>query len=95
MEIEPNNVKALYRQAKAHIGLQDFELAIQDLLKAKEIEPDDRTVNSESSKVKCILQSVNQKKDREKDRETGNERERKRETEKEKDRQESQTKIKN
>ncbi len=52
LEIEPNNVKALFRRAQARLGLQDFDLAIQDLAKVKEIEPNDKGVASELAKVK-------------------------------------------
>ena len=61
LEIEPNNVKALFRRAQARIGRQDFELAIQDLLKVKEIEPNDKGVALELAKVKKAQQQYKEK----------------------------------
>ena len=45
-------MKALYRRAQARLGRQDFELALEDLAQAKEIEPSDKSVAAEIAKVK-------------------------------------------
>ena len=39
LQVEPTNVKALYRRAKALLSMKDFEAARQDLKKAKELDP--------------------------------------------------------
>lgn len=42
LEIESQNVKALYRRAQAYIHLVDLDLAELDIKKALEIDPDNR-----------------------------------------------------
>ena len=61
LEIEPNNVKALFRRAQARSGRQDFELAVQDLARVKEIEPTDKGVAAELAKVKKAQQQYKEK----------------------------------
>jgi tetratricopeptide (TPR) repeat protein len=39
LQIEPGNIKALYRRAQAHLSLQDFDLARQDLVTALNLDP--------------------------------------------------------
>lgn len=40
LQLEPENVKALYRRAQSYIETSDLDLAEIDLLVAKEIEAD-------------------------------------------------------
>ena len=61
IEIEPNNVKALFRRAQARLGRQDFELALQDLARVKELEPNDKGVAAEFGKVKKAQQQYKEK----------------------------------
>ena len=44
LELESNNVKALYRRAQAYIQLADLDLAEFDIKKALEIDPNNRCV---------------------------------------------------
>ncbi|CAL4999861.1 unnamed protein product [Urochloa decumbens] len=44
LELDSQNVKALYRRAQAYIQLADLELAEADIKKALEIDPDNRTL---------------------------------------------------
>jgi len=39
LQIEPGNIKALYRRAQAYLALQDFDLARQDLVTALNLDP--------------------------------------------------------
>ena len=39
LQIEPGNIKALYRRAQAHLSLQDFDLARQDLVTGLNLDP--------------------------------------------------------
>lgn len=39
LQIESGNIKALYRRAQAHLSLQDFDLARQDLVTALNLDP--------------------------------------------------------
>jgi len=42
LELDSQNVKALYRRVQAYIQLADLELAEADIKKALEIDPDNR-----------------------------------------------------
>lgn len=42
LEIDPRNVKALYRRAQAYMHLVELDLAELDIKKALEIDPDNR-----------------------------------------------------
>jgi len=44
LELDCQNVKALYRRVQAYIQLADLELAEADIKKALEIDPDNRYV---------------------------------------------------
>jgi len=44
LQVEPTNVKALYRRAKALLNMKDFEAARLDLKKAKELEPNNQGI---------------------------------------------------
>ena len=52
IEIDSSNAKGFYRRAQAQLGLQLFDLAIQDLEKAQEIEPGNNAIADEIIKVK-------------------------------------------
>lgn len=45
LEVDPTNLKGLYRRAKALLAMKDFESSREDLLKAKEIDPSNQAVN--------------------------------------------------
>lgn len=47
LELDPNNVKGLLRQGKAHIELDDWAEARQSLNKALEVEPNNQDVKRE------------------------------------------------
>lgn len=44
LEWDPRNIKSWYRRAKALLGMNDFESARTDLLKAKELDPSNQAV---------------------------------------------------
>ena len=52
LEIHETNVKALYRRGQCHLGKKDYDLALADFNKAKELEPNDRGILNEIAKVK-------------------------------------------
>lgn len=45
LEVEPNNLKGLYRRAKALLATKDFEAAREDLIRAKEVDPASQAIN--------------------------------------------------
>jgi len=59
LEQERNNVKALYRRADAHTGLEDFEEAILDLTHAQEAEPANRDVAVKLKRAKQLQAASN------------------------------------
>ena len=44
LEIEEENVKALYRRGIAHLNLEDFDQCKEDLLSAYELQPKNRDI---------------------------------------------------
>ncbi|XP_030745622.1 peptidyl-prolyl cis-trans isomerase FKBP8-like [Sitophilus oryzae] len=56
LRCQPENVKALYRKAKIHIGKNDLHQALQLLEKAKSIEPNDCSILKEINNVNSRLQ---------------------------------------
>ncbi|MCL7034530.1 hypothetical protein MKW94_011485 [Papaver nudicaule] len=61
LEIESQNVKALYRRAQAYINLVDFDLAELDIKKALEIDPNNRDVKLEYKVLKEKVKEYNKK----------------------------------
>lgn len=54
---EPENAKALYRRGQAAAGQSDFEAALQDLQRAAELQPQDRTIRAEIQSVQRGLKA--------------------------------------
>eukprot|EP01018_Ginkgo_biloba_P006255 Gb_32981 [translate_table: standard] len=61
LEIESQNVKALYRRAQAYIQTADLELAESDIKKALEIDPNNRDVKLEYKTLKEKQKEYNKK----------------------------------
>lgn len=61
LELDGNNVKALYRRAQAYIQLADLDLAERDIKKALEIDPDNREVKMEYRLLKEKVREYNKK----------------------------------
>ncbi|KAH9305118.1 hypothetical protein KI387_009522, partial [Taxus chinensis] len=61
LEIESQNVKALYRRAQAYIQTADLELAENDIKKALEIDPNNRDVKLEYKTLKEKQKEYNKK----------------------------------
>ncbi|KAF5193405.1 Peptidylprolyl isomerase [Thalictrum thalictroides] len=61
LEIEAQNVKALYRRAQAYIHLVDLDLAELDIKKALEIDPNNRDVKLEYKVLKEKMKEYNKK----------------------------------
>ncbi|KOC70852.1 Aryl-hydrocarbon-interacting protein-like 1 [Habropoda laboriosa] len=58
---DPDNVKALYRRGKAHIGAWDEEKAIQDLKRAAELDPTlQKAVEKELKAFSAVLKEGDQ-----------------------------------
>ncbi|XP_026855163.2 peptidyl-prolyl cis-trans isomerase D [Electrophorus electricus] len=62
LELNPNHAKALFRRAQGWQGLKEFNKAMIDLQKAKEIAPEDKAIGNEMLKVK---QKVKEEKEKE------------------------------
>ncbi|GLJ26794.1 hypothetical protein SUGI_0522750 [Cryptomeria japonica] len=61
LEVESQNVKALYRRAQAYIQTADLELAENDIKKALEIDPNNRDVKLEYRTLKERQKEYNKK----------------------------------
>ncbi|GFR45320.1 hypothetical protein Agub_g6687 [Astrephomene gubernaculifera] len=61
LDVDSQNVKALYRRAQAHMGLQDLFEAEQDLKKAQYAEPNNADVAALSRKLKAAMREQNKK----------------------------------
>ncbi|KAL6646215.1 hypothetical protein ACP70R_017823 [Stipagrostis hirtigluma subsp. patula] len=61
LELDSQNVKALYRRVQAYIQLADLELAEADVKKALEIDPDNRDVKLEYKTLKEKIKEYNKK----------------------------------
>ncbi|CAO2192202.1 unnamed protein product [Urochloa humidicola] len=61
LELDSQNVKALYRRVQAYIQLADLELAEADIKKALEIDPDNRDVKLEYKTLKEKIKEYNKK----------------------------------
>ncbi|KAL6661840.1 hypothetical protein ACP70R_001224 [Stipagrostis hirtigluma subsp. patula] len=61
LELDSQNVKALYRRVQAYIQLADLDLAEADVKKALEIDPDNRDVKLEYKTLKEKIKEYNKK----------------------------------
>ncbi|KAL9237859.1 hypothetical protein vseg_012357 [Gypsophila vaccaria] len=61
LELDGNNVKALYRRAQAYIHLVDLDLAEKDIKKALEIDPENKEVKMEYRLLKEKVKEYNKK----------------------------------
>ncbi|XP_061962693.1 70 kDa peptidyl-prolyl isomerase-like isoform X2 [Populus nigra] len=61
LELDSQNVKALYRRAQAYIQLVDLDLAEKDIKRALEIDPDNRDVKLEYKILKDKVREYNKK----------------------------------
>ena len=52
LEIQENNVKALFRRGQCYLGKRDYDLALEDFNTAKNLEPNDKGILGEIAKVK-------------------------------------------
>ena len=59
LEIEPNNVKAFYRRGQAYTKLKEYELAIDDLKKAAELDPGNRGIAKALTEAKKSFRNEN------------------------------------
>lgn len=57
LEIAPDNAKALYRRGQAWHGKREYEKSVQDLKKALQYAPKDKSIVSELVAVKGEIQA--------------------------------------
>lgn len=55
IKLDPNNSKALYRRGLAHIELKNYELALEDLRRANQVIPENKTVLHEFERARSLL----------------------------------------
>ncbi|XP_077984970.1 peptidyl-prolyl cis-trans isomerase D-like isoform X2 [Glandiceps talaboti] len=55
LDIDPKNVKGYFRKAQALAGMRDFERALMELSEALKLEPNDKGIRNEITKVKHQL----------------------------------------
>jgi len=53
LEIEGNNVKAIFRRGKAYLGKENLDKAEEDLKKALELDPSDKAIPKELATLKA------------------------------------------
>ncbi len=56
LEVDPENPKAHFRRGQAKRGLKDYDLALKDLMRAKELAPGDKSILGEIVKVRELRQ---------------------------------------
>ena len=61
MEIEPNNVKSLFRKGQALAGMKDYMDAIRVLRQAEALEPENKEVKQFIEKVRKSHEVLKQK----------------------------------
>ena len=52
---DPSNFKSLYKRGQAHVGLNEYELGLEDLKKANEMEPNNKDIKNEIERVKKMM----------------------------------------
>ena len=52
IEVQESNSKALFRRGQALLGMNDFDGALKDLQKVRELQPDDKGVLNEIARAK-------------------------------------------
>ena len=52
LEVQETNSKAIFRRGQALLGMKDFDAALQDLQKARELQPEDKGVLNEIARAK-------------------------------------------
>ena len=57
LEIDPDNLKAIYRRGQARFGMKEYDLALQDLNFVRRAEPGDKAVAAELARVKKARQA--------------------------------------
>ena len=60
LEIDNNNVKALFRRATAYAGIKEYELAINDCQTAISIDPNNVDVKKKLNQVENLQKQYNQ-----------------------------------
>ena len=61
LQLDQDCVKALYRRGQAHINMNDFEQARDDLTKARHLEPNNRAIEEQLKILESKIQSQNTK----------------------------------
>ncbi|KAJ7357632.1 hypothetical protein OS493_023761 [Desmophyllum pertusum] len=61
LDVDANNVKALYRRGQANTNMNDFEQAMVDLQAAAKLEPNDRNIKSEIARLKKLMDEQRKK----------------------------------
>ncbi|XP_067127237.1 LOW QUALITY PROTEIN: FK506-binding protein-like [Centruroides vittatus] len=59
LELDPNNLKALFRRGVALIHIQEYERAKEDLDKVSEMEPEHPVIAKQQQKLKARVQKLN------------------------------------
>ena len=64
LSMQETNTKAIFRRGQALFGMRDYGLALQDLQRARELQPEDKKVLNELDKVKkAYLEMTRKEKD--------------------------------
>lgn len=61
LEIEPNNIKALYRRGKACLSSGETDTALQDFMRVKELDPGNKAVATEIAACRKINRDAHEK----------------------------------
>lgn len=61
LDLDPNNIKALYRRGQSNTNMKDFEQAMVDLQVAEKLAPNDKSIKTEVAKLKKLMEEKRQK----------------------------------
>lgn len=61
LDLEENNVKALFRRGQAYAGFQDYDKSLADLHAAAKLAPGDKGIRSEIVRVNKLIEEYKQK----------------------------------
>lgn len=61
LDLDANNVKALYRRGQANTNMKDFEQAMSDLQAASKLAPNDKSIRNEIARLKKLMEEKRSK----------------------------------
>ena len=60
LELEPNNVKGLFRRGQAYVKLHEYEKAKNDFTKAQELDKENKAVMNQLRQIDSLMKKEKQ-----------------------------------